>query len=308
MQAAAGTGRHQAEVVADLGELDGQALQGGRIAHVRTGIRRGFHQVRGFLKAVAGEFAHPFGAQFGKAGNGVQARADGGAAHIDFLQEHGIAVQVGDFLLQVVGKGVEFLAGGHRNGVLQLRAAHLDDVLELHALGAEGVDQVLQGLLQVAVHPEEGIAEGGGIGVVGALGAVHVVIGRAILVFAFFVAHQLQGAVGDDLVGVHIHRSAGAALHHIHRELVPQLAGHNLLAGRHDGVADLLGHHAQFRVGGGRSHLYIGHRDDVLRIVVHMRGGNLVVVDGALGLYAVIGIGRNLEFADQVALDPEFLF
>lgn len=47
-------------------------------------------------------------------------------------------------------------------------------------------------------------AQGGGIGVVGGLGAVDVVVGMAILVFAFLVAHYFQGSVGDYLVGVHV--------------------------------------------------------------------------------------------------------
>ena len=64
------------------------------------------------------------------------------------------------------------------------------------------------------------------------------VVGGAELVLTLLVAHQFQGAVGNDLVGVHIHRSSGAALHHVHGELVPQLAAHNLLTGLYNGIGN----------------------------------------------------------------------
>ena len=158
------------------------------------------------------------------------------------------------------------------------------------------------------VHAHKGVTEGRGIGVVGALGAVHMVVGRAELVFSLPVSHEFQGPVGDDLVGVHVHGGAGAALHHVHRELVPKFSAHNLLAGCHDGVSNLLVQHAQLRIGGRGGHLHIGHGDDVLRIVAHLGVGDFVVVDGPLGLYAVVSVDGNLKFADEVAFDPEFLF
>ena len=134
------------------------------------------------------------------------------------------------------------------------------------------------------------------------------VVGGAELVLALLVPHEFQGAVGDDLVGVHVHRGAGAALHHIYRELVPQFTGHNFLAGRHNGIGNFGVQHAQLRVGGRRGHFYIGHGNDVLRIVAHPRVGNFIVVKSPLGLYAVISVDGNLKFADKVALDPEFGF
>ena len=134
------------------------------------------------------------------------------------------------------------------------------------------------------------------------------VVWGAELVLALLVPHEFQGAIGDDLVGVHVHRGAGAALHHIYRELVPQFTGHNFLAGCHNGIGNLGVQHAQLRVGGRRGHLHIGHGNDVLRIVAHPRVGNFIVVKSPLGLYAVISVDGNLKFADKVALDPEFGF
>ena len=134
------------------------------------------------------------------------------------------------------------------------------------------------------------------------------VVRRAELILTFLVTHEFQGTVGNNLVGVHVHGSTGAALHHIHGELVPQLTVYNFLAGLDDSLGDVLVQRTQFGIGTGRRHLHISHGNDVLRIVVHMRGGNLVIVDGPLGLYTVVSINGNLKFADKVALDPEFGF
>ena len=304
VEAAAGTGGHQAEVVADLGELDSQALEGGGVAHVGTGVRGGFHQVGGLLEGVTGEFAHALGAEFREAGDGVEAGADGGSAHVDLLEEDGVALEVRELFREVVGEGVEFLSGGHRDGVLQLGAAHLDDVLEFLTLGPEGGDQVAEGLLHMLVHADERVAEGAGIGVVRGLGAVHVVVRGAVLVLTLLVPHQFQGAVGDHLVGIHVHGGAGAALHHVHGELVVELAVDNLPAGGDDRFADLLREDAEFGIGGRGGHLHVSHRDDVLGIVAHPRGGNLIVVECPLRLDTVVSVGGNLKFSQKVGFDP----
>ena len=72
--------------------------------------------------------------------------------------------------------------------------------------------------------------------VVGALRHVHVVDGVQRGVVALLAAEQFQRAVGDDLVGVHVGRGAGAALDDVDDELVVQFAAGDFLAGRDDGV------------------------------------------------------------------------
>ena len=177
MKAAAGTGSHEAEVVAGLGELHCKALEGCRVAYVCAGVGSCFNKVGGLFEGVAGEFGHLLGAELGKAGNCIEAGADGGAAHVDFLEENGVPFEVCNLFFQIVCKGVEFLAGGHRHGVLKLGAAHFEDVLEFFTLCTQGGDEVLQGLLYLLVHAEEGVAECRRVCVVGGLCAVHVVVG-----------------------------------------------------------------------------------------------------------------------------------
>jgi hypothetical protein len=35
----------------------------------------------------------------------------------------------------------------------------------------------------------------------------------------------------------------------------------------------------------------------------HLRRGDLVIVEGPLGLNAVVGVGRDLKFTEEVAFD-----
>ena len=121
-------------------------------------------------------------------------------------------------------------------------------------------------------------------------------------------AHEFEGAVCDYLVGIHVHGSAGAALHHVHRELVMEFSGNYFLAGLYDCVSDLAVKHAQFCVCGSCSHLDVCHCNDIFRIVAHPGVGDLVIVESTLCLYAIVGIGRNLKFPQKVTFDPEFLF
>ena len=134
------------------------------------------------------------------------------------------------------------------------------------------------------------------------------VVRRAELVLTLVVSHYFKGAVRDDLVRIHIHGSSGSSLHHVHRELVMQLAVDDLTACSDDGIGDFRVKGTEFLVGLGGSQLDASHRYDIFRIIAHPGGGNLVIVEGPLGLHTIIRIGWNLEFAEQVGFNPEFLF
>ncbi|CAM5693841.1 hypothetical protein SAFG77S_03633 [Streptomyces afghaniensis] len=65
------------------------------------------------------------------------------------------------------------------------------------------------------------------------------------VVAAAGVAEDLQGAVGDDLVGVHVRRGAGPALDGVDDELLVQPSGADLLAGPDDRTGDVRRQQAQ---------------------------------------------------------------
>ena len=200
------------------------------------------------------------------------------------------------------GESAEGLAQGHGHGVLELGAAHLDDGLELLALGAQGGDELLKLLDQALVRVVHADVDGGGVCVVGGLGAVDVVVGGAELVLAALVAHDLEGAVGDYLVGVHVGGGAGAALDHIYGEVLVVHAFADFLAGLHDGVLLGVREEAELVVGDGCAFLGDGQAGDEQRVLVEVELADLEVLDATERLHAVEGARGDVAGAEQVAL------
>ena len=94
------------------------------------------------------------------------------------------------------------------------------------ALLAESRHQLVQFGHQLLVQQEDGNVQRGGVSVVRGLRAVDVIVRVTEFVLPLLVAHQLECTVGDDFVGRHVGRCAGAALDHIDCELIVQLAVH----------------------------------------------------------------------------------
>src|SRR2546427_7870307 len=89
-----------------------------------------------------GDFA---GGALGKFGMSVEAGADGGAANgeiVEAVESHGDASAVAIKHINVAGN---FLAEGERCGVLQMRAADLDDVRKFFGFGVERVAKIFYG-------------------------------------------------------------------------------------------------------------------------------------------------------------------
>ena len=115
-------------------------------------------------------------------------------------------------------------------------AAGLDDVPELSGLGFKGRLGALEGGDEIGLDFGKGSeVHCCGDDVVGGLALVYVVVGMD-EPGADAAAHNLGGAVGDDLVGVHISRGAGAGLEDIEDEMVIKFAVDDLLGGLDNGV------------------------------------------------------------------------
>jgi len=124
-----------------------------------------------------------------------------------------------------------------------------------------------------------------------------------VLVLTLGVAHGLKAEVGDYFVGVHVGRGAGAALDHVHHELLMEFAANQSCTALADCHVLGFGQVAQLAVGvcGG----LLDHRqgDDQLRVMRQRHAGEAEIVQCAQGLDAVIGVGRNGEGAKQVFFD-----
>ena len=77
----------QAQIVADLGELDRDAFEYPRQLHERAGVLGGFDQVSGGHQPHAGQFGKQLACQLAVADVGVDAGADRGGAKVDFLNQ-----------------------------------------------------------------------------------------------------------------------------------------------------------------------------------------------------------------------------
>ncbi|MNI81417.1 hypothetical protein D3C73_1380270 [compost metagenome] len=83
--------------------------------------------------------------------------------------------------------------------------------------------------------PLQGNLDGRRIDIVGGLAAIHVINGVQCRVVALTLTHQLQRAVGNDLVGVHVGAGPGSALDGVHHKLVIQEAIHDFQGSLLDG-------------------------------------------------------------------------
>ena len=156
------------------------------------------------------------------------------------MKQFDVTLEVEQLLFEVVGISVELLTKGHWHGILKLCAAHLDGILKLVSLIAESTDKSGETCHERLIQTDDSETDRRRIDIVRRLSAVDVVVGVTVLVLAFLVSHDLKGTVGDDLIGVHVHRCAGTALHHVHGELIVQLAVDDLLASLLDGSTDLI--------------------------------------------------------------------
>ena len=120
-------------------------------------------------------------------------------------------------------------------------------------------------------------------------------------VVALHAAENLDGAVCDDLVCVHVERGTCAALNRVDNELVVKLAVDNLIAGLYDSACAFLGELADLEVRDCSGLLNLCHADDEFR--VHLETRDVEVLVCAERLNAVIRGCRNFLFADGIVLE-----
>ena len=275
-------------------------MQRGRVAGRRD-------QPGGMAEAVAGRLGERGDGALGEFGMGADAGADRSAAKVHLEQRLGRAAQAfggGDAL---VGPGAQLGLGADHDGVLQLGAAELDDadvgVGALGQLRGEAAERCVDRRLAL----DQGQPQRRRVDVVGRLRAVHVVVGMAVGVLARLAPEQLQRAVGDHLVHVHVGRGAGAALddRHGQRRQQLRLTRRELRAGPLQRLGQRRFDHPERRVGAGGRQLHRAERAAELGHVADPVAEPGEVFQRPLGLQAVEGRVGEATLADQIALDPD---
>ena len=155
-------------------------------------------------------------------GIGGDPGADRGRAEVHLPEQSGGLPQAVDVFLHGGMKRIELLAERHRHRVLQLGAADLEHIGEFDRLGLECIGKFLQRPNEGNGREDHGEAQRCRIGIVGRLGHIDVVDRVQQMILAAPVAQEFQREIGDDFIGIHICRSAGAALHGIDHELIEE--------------------------------------------------------------------------------------
>ena len=119
-------------------------------------------------------------------------------------------------------------------------------------------------------------------------------------------AEEFERPVGDHLVGVHVGRRAGAALHHVDDELLLEFAGAQFLAGPDDRVGDRRVEQSQVAVGHRGALLDVGQGADQLREEVEPHAADVEILHCAHGLHAEIILRRDFHFAQQIVFTTGF--
>ena len=239
----------------------------------------------------------------GIAGVGGDSGADRGGAEVDLAEQRRGLAQPRDVLLHRGEVGVELLAEGHRHRVLQLGAADLQHVGELDALGLEREGELVDRGEQRLGREDDREAQRRRIGVVGRLRHVDVVVRVQARVVAALPSHQLERHVRHHLVGVHVGRGAGAALHGVDHELgLEAVLARDQVAGPVDRLG-LLGRQVAEPVVGPRRRLLDEHqRADELGKVPDRHAGDREVLDRPERVHPPVGAGRDVAVAEQVVL------
>ena len=303
----------QTEVVGDARQRDRRRADRSREVGGIGLALHAFEKVVGRVQSQPGQFAEPRDHARMVFGMGVEAGAGGRPADAQPPQALGRSRHTVAVAPHRLGVSAELLTEAHRHRVLQVRAARLDDAVELDGLGLERVGQSVERGQQFVEAPERAEANRGRDRVVRRLRHVDVVV-RPGDVLATLAAELLRREVGDHLVGVHVVRGAGAGLERVDHEHRVPLPVHHFLRRGDDRVDQLLRRvllavdlavreQPERAVDLGGRALDRRHAPDERAPGPQARDRE--VEDGALGLNAVEGLGRDLDLAKRVFFGAE---
>ncbi|MNV44414.1 hypothetical protein D3C71_1361730 [compost metagenome] len=196
----------------------------------------------------------------------------------------------------------DFLAEGDRRGIHHVRAAGLDQFHVARRQLRQTARQLANRRQQVLLHGlDSGDVHGGGEAVIGALGAIDVIVGVNRRLAAAWVAGQFVGATGDHFIDVHVALGTAAGLPDHQRELIVMLAFEHFVGGLLDQPGDVGRQIAVAVVDPGRG--FLDQRQAMQHRQRHAFVANGKVDQRALRLSAPVGFIRDFNLAKAVGFD-----
>ena len=187
------------------------------------------------------EFGDLSGRALREFGMRVQSRAHCGSSDGQVVEAVERLSQSSYVTFEQAGPAAKFLPECQRYSVLQMSAADLDHIRIFAGLRANRFVHLLYGRNECVLYPfGRRNMHRGREGVVGGLREVDVIIRMDRLLRSHHSARELNGAVGDDLVDIHIGLRAAARLPDAQGKLVVPLARDHLVGGL-DNQLGLLG-------------------------------------------------------------------
>ena len=234
-------------------------------------------------------------------------RADGGGAEVHDLEVFLSFTDRLDFVADRGAPAVEFLSEGHRNGVLQVGTAHLEDILRLFCLLVEAGDEVFNGLHEDVGAKDQREVKSRRIRVVCRLAEVGVVV-RGDLLVTLCEAKVFASEVADNFVAVHVRGRAGTTLEPVSDELIVVLAGDELVAGPHERIGNISRDRAEFLVRERSGLLHISEGDGKERFLRHRHFRDVEILLAAHRLDAVVDVIRDLEGTKEVVFNTGHVY
>ncbi len=292
----------QSQVVGDAAQVDRRTAQGRGERQERVHVLHGFEQV-----GAAGERkAGCQGKLLNHAADIRRFRVQTGSRRRtpdpQLQQFRNAGLQAVAVLLDGRGIGAELLPQADRHRILQMGPSRLENMVEFFRLCPQAVFQRFQLLQQRVQQFQRCQPDGGGDHVVGGLGHVDVIVGMQHRKLAPAMAQDFQGAVGQDLIDVHVVGRAGSGLEGVHHELIRQCPGQHLVGRRLDGAGKAGVQPSGGPVGPRGAPLDDDRGPDVGG--VRPQAGDGKVAHGPRRLGSVVGIFRDFHLTQAVSFNP----
>mmetsp|Transcript_14097 Transcript_14097/g.42519 ORF Transcript_14097/g.42519 Transcript_14097/m.42519 type:complete len:557 (-) Transcript_14097:154-1824(-) len=230
----------EADVIGDFHEGHGGAVEGPAGLHHRVVRRQRLELVARRHKCEPSVIGNRLCKGLREAFLRVEAGADGCSTLGQCQKARQCRLDAVNTEAHLGGVATELMAQSERSGIHGVSAPNLDDVLELLCLPVQCLLQMLKARQQTAVDFLHGSnVHHSGEGVVGALALIHMVIWVHHGLVAKLAAQDLHGAVGNDLIGIHVALGAAAGLPDDQGEVVQQLSIGHLRRCLDNGFADL---------------------------------------------------------------------